>query len=524
MPDWQSAYPTTDLTELLLGRFAFACVDYRYPDATRYPTLPVRSQNGIIFSLRGRSYCCAPEIQVALDLGCEITVRHAIVIPHNPDERVFFPFIKESIRRRREAGSDIEKAFWKEVTNSCYGKTAQGLRQKRVFGLRTKKSEKIGPSAITNPFYAAHITSFVRAAVGEIMNRLPADKMVFSVTTDGFITNATAAEMQVAQEGPVMQLYRQTVRGLTGKEEAVSKKHSVKRLLGWRMRGQATLKPGDATDNSRFVLAKAGVRAPIEYREVEEQNDYMLKLFLERTSSTRMDIEVHTTMADMIKHGADLVSKKSSKSLSMDYDFKRRPHSVGISAITLKSGQKFDHIAFSTGPWRDVAEFKMVRATWEQYRRAEKVCLKSIEDYRRFAEFFEMMLSLPSGSKKYLRRSDKSGLQRLQRDLCRAFKHGKAGFPEMCEISARQFADVLNATSMSAHKVKTTVATVENGKRFKFKPQTTPPTPEVLQVLSELCVQFPTLEADTLLSSIRPEQVQLSKALQTTCPLIDRLP
>jgi hypothetical protein len=61
----------------------------------------------------------------------------------------------------------------------------------------------------------------------------------------------------------------------------VSEKYAVEQLLGWRMRGQATLKPGDATDAKRIVLAKAGVRSPIEYREVDEQNDYMIKVFFE---------------------------------------------------------------------------------------------------------------------------------------------------------------------------------------------------------------------------------------------------
>jgi hypothetical protein len=524
-PDWARIYPTTDLSVLALEEFGFGCVDYQFPEGTRNPTLPIRSPNGIIFPLAGRSYCSTPEIRVARDLGCEMRIRHAVIIPTDPSDRVFFPFIKDSIRRRREAVSDIEKAFWKQVTNSCYGKTAQGLREKRVFGLRTKKSEKMGPSAISNPFYAAYITSFVRAAVGEIMNRLPVNKMVFSVTTDGFITNANGEEMEAAKLGPVMQVYRHAVIDLTGKDESVSEKHAVKQLLGWRMRGQATLKPGDATDAKRIVLAKAGVRPPIEYREVDEQNDYMIKLFFERTSTTMVDIEVHSTMSDMIMHGADLISKKSSKRLSMDYDFKRCPHSVAMANVTLqKTGQRFDHIVFSTRPWRDISEFKMIRSMWEDYRRGQKVCLKTTDDFQEFAEFFDMMKSLPDGSKKYMRRSDKTGLQRLQRDLCRAFKNGKAGFPELSKLSARQFAEILNATSMATHGVITKVSDVENGKRFKFTANTTPPTKEVLRALRELRVHFLGLQGTSIVGTTAPDQVLLADALHTSCQFVDRLP
>ncbi len=62
----------------------------------------------------------------------------------------------------------IENEFWKELTNSCYGKTAQGLREKRVFSLRKRRGERIGESAISNPFYASYITSFVRAVVAKL--------------------------------------------------------------------------------------------------------------------------------------------------------------------------------------------------------------------------------------------------------------------------------------------------------------------------------------------------------------------
>jgi hypothetical protein len=526
-PDWGSIFPTTDLSTFSMDAFGFACVDFRFPEGTRYPTLPIRSPHGIIFPLAGRSYCSTPEIHLALDLGCEMQVRHGVVIPQDLNSKVFFPFIKDSIRRRREAkesGSDVGEKFWKEVSNSCYGKTAQGLREKRVFGLRTKRNERIGPSAISNPFYAAYITSFVRAAIGELMNSLPTNRMVFSVTTDGFTTNATAAEMEDAKTGPIMKLYRETVLALTGKDEAVSEKHAVKQLLGWRMRGQATLKPGDATDDKRIVLAKAGVRPPMEYKTPEEQNDYMVDLFFRRTPEMRSDIEVFTTMSDMIMHGADLVRKMTSKRLSMEYDFKRCPSAVGLAEVTLaKSGKIYEHIAFNTKPWRDVTEFKMVRAMWEDYRRGEKVCMTTIKHFSDFAEFFEMMKSLPDGSQKYLRRKDKTGLQRLRRDICRAYKHGEAGFPKEPQLSARELAELLNSTSMQSHGIKTEIEDVENGKRTAFKPHTSPPTKEVLRVLRELKGTFPGLDDAALVGAISPDQVMLSAALRTECQFIDQL-
>ena len=122
-----------------------------------------------------------------------------------------------------------------------------------MFNLRKRRNDRIGESAISNPLYAAYITSFVRAVVGEIMNGIPDDKMVFSVTTDGFITNATVEEMEIAKSGAISQKFAEARLALTGDPEVLSEKHRVRQILGWRTRGQATMKPGrTSTANALF--------------------------------------------------------------------------------------------------------------------------------------------------------------------------------------------------------------------------------------------------------------------------------
>ena len=142
-----------------------------------------------------------------------------------------------------------------------------------------------------------------------------------------------------------------------------------------------------------------------------------------------------------------------------------------------------------------------------------------------FAEHFEMMKSLPDGSKRYFRKDDKAGLRRLRRDLCRAYKHGEAGFDKVERYSAPEFAAILNSTSMVKFGVRTKVSDVENGKRERaaFKPNCTPPTKEVQAVISELQVHFPELDATVLVGSIAPNDVLLSPALTVECPFVRRL-
>ena len=89
--------------------------------------------------------CSAPELYVARKLGAEIlTIRHGVIVPSNPERRVFGSFIADCIKRSSEhPKKSIDALFWKELSNSTYGKTAQGLREKRVFNLKTKLSVNI---------------------------------------------------------------------------------------------------------------------------------------------------------------------------------------------------------------------------------------------------------------------------------------------------------------------------------------------------------------------------------------------
>ena len=50
---------------------------------------------------------------------------------------------------------------------------------------------KLPESEITQPYFAAFITSYTRAVLGEILNGFSPDVQVFSVTTDGFLSNAS---------------------------------------------------------------------------------------------------------------------------------------------------------------------------------------------------------------------------------------------------------------------------------------------------------------------------------------------
>ncbi len=107
--DWRAIRPLASLTDVRDDDAAFVCVDFKFPDDTRYPTLPVRSQNGIIFPLTGRSYCARPEIELAQQLSCQLTLKHGVAVPQDRNDKVFFNFIKDTIRKRDEVTDQDRK-------------------------------------------------------------------------------------------------------------------------------------------------------------------------------------------------------------------------------------------------------------------------------------------------------------------------------------------------------------------------------------------------------------------------------
>ena len=344
--------------------------------------------------------------------------------------------------------------------------------------------------------------------------------MVFSVTTDGFITNASDEEIENAKQGPTASRYRAMVSALTGEDDMLKEKHAVRQLLGWRTRGQATLVPGDyKDDDSHIVIARAGLKPPIWATTVDEQNSWVVKTFFDRTPGMEIPVDTHVTLKEQLAHGADLVTKRVSRKTPMEFDFKRKPHAIReVTGFRPGSKRSYTHIVFSSVPWKDADEFRRVRSIFDDYRKKEGVCLKSIEDFKGFAEFVELMWAASPGMHHFSK--DPSGLSHLKRSLCRAFKMGLAGLRGLSDtITAGGFAELLTRVG-----IRTTVEDVENGKRSPFKPNSTPKTAPVINALRQLSIMFPLLETSVIVAEQQKGTgPALADAIDRKCQFVDRL-
>lgn len=502
-PDWRATKVTLDVADFTPSTLGIGRVEFKFPDSVRFPTLPVRTENGLIFPREGISDCAAPEIALAHSLGADLKIKHGVVIPTDDDIPIFGDFISGCIKKRLSYPKGSLKAlFWKELSNSSYGKTAQGLRQKRVYDLRDREMKPLPPSKITNPFFAAFITSFVRSNLGEIMNALPEEVCVFSCTTDGFLTNATELQIESASSGPISDLFRKSRAALTGDPTMLEIKHRVRQPLGWRTRGQATLKEGRTSqgDGMNIVLAKGGIYTASHLDDDRLQNDHIVKLFFDRSPDDQIPLRVKTGVRDIIEFDADLVEKSLSKRLNMEFDWKRRPVAAWVDP-------EYGHIAFSTEPWQTSDQFAKIREYWESFGIVNPRCIKTENDFREFGVYVLSQSALEQDDAKYLRKKNPD-ITRLRQMLCKAWRQSKAGLKHRVDgKSAQAFADILSAAGLPCKRTD-----VENARKA-FIPNMCPSTPAVMSTLSQLRYTLPNLDAQVLLST--GKGIDLVSALET---------
>lgn len=482
MPYWSAMRQTRDLDEFQPTTLGFAQVRFSFPAGTRFPCLPVCTLFGLIFPLTGISDCCSPEIYLALKMGARLEIVTGLMVPCDPLNPPFLPFIQHCTRERKShPKGSFEEALWKDVGNGLYGKLAQGLLMKRCYDSRADSYGVLPPSRITNPYFAAYTTSAVRAVMGELLHRLPADATVCNVTTDGFLTTASPEEVALAAAGPLGLLFARARQDICRDPKIIEVKHRIAQPLGWRTRGQATLEslPGEA-----LVLAKAGLKPPT--RDKAEQNQWIIEQFRSRTPESRYEFDVLRSMADMCRKGGDLVPEPIDRRLNMDFDWKRRPVNPCHRDI-----RGLPHLAFDSVPWESEALFIRCRERWDEFRR-DRV-LKTPAD---LTDFMDFLAAKPVPG---VRRSHRGGEVRLAvRMFLRAFVRDQWGLTS----DALSYPDLAAWLSECGYPCKREA--VENARRRNavLQPHAVRRTPAVLQFVAAVLGRFPSFDAEQLLEPV----------------------
>lgn len=483
--DYEQAYDCRDPQDYVGHVCGFAQVEFAFPESVRYPCLAVRhEERGLYFPRQGVCYGTAPEIALALALGAEVDIKHGFIVPwRDGDMRFMAPFVKRVRERRlhyKSEGRVFEEKLWKEIGNSVYGKTAQGLREKSTFDPRAGRGKTIPASDLTNPYIAAHVTGFIRAVVSEIIARLPDHRKLISVTTDGFLTDAEADEIDT--RGPLASRFQALLErvddGDGSKPSMLERKHRVRQVIAMKTRGQLTAEsyPGEEP-----VLAKAGVKPPMA--DKAQHNAYMVDLYLNRQPGQLHASKHLISIREQWKTEADLVELQRHQRLNLEFDFKRRP--VNPKMIEVLG---IEHLACDTVPWRTATEAELARAIFDGWRK--KNCLKTLEDFEDWEEFYTVRrLIRKTGIK--LTAEGTVGL--LRRMFLRAYTQGVWGTEKVFLSYAHL------AAWLTDRGYPTSEAEIKNSSRSKLVESVVPATAKVNALLVVLLELQPKLEVEKFL-------------------------
>lgn len=489
VPDYADMCMSTDPHDFIGHVMGFAYVDFTFPTGTRFPCIPVRSeQYGLRFPLSGLAYVTAPEIELALSMGATIHIEHGVIVPWLSGSEPLFEGFTRMIQllRREYPKKSLEEVMVKEIGNSLYGKLAQGLSDKTAFDTATGKSKKIGPSAVTNPYMAAHTTGLIRAVCGELLHRLPSHRVVVSVTTDGCLTDAPLEDLD--QAGPLCRRYQALCQRLHGDESGepvpmLELKHHARQVVSIKTRGQCTAIQGDTPP----VLAKAGVKCA---GPTEEQNEWIMGLYLEREPGQKIDASHLISLRTQWVTERDLIEIKKQVKLSYEFDQKRRL--VNPRMVEVAGGS---HIACDTVPWDDAGMADHCRARFDGWR--EDNCLKTMQDWASWEDYYESALAL-QGSK--MRVCEDGSLGVLTRILTRSLVQ-KAWFEHT--MSYREISTLLTSVGLTV-----SIDTCKNSKRAQLYEHVVPVTDKVLRVLALLLRQLPDYPLEPLFKPERLDEVK----------------
>lgn len=363
---------------------------FEFPEDVLYPTIPVKNNagNGIIFPRKGSpsellDRDCATritgvEIDTAMRLGCKIVIQDGIAFKMDNSFCPWEAFIVNTIKERRAAEKDgnlLMKQFWKEMMNSVYGKTAQGISDKATYDIESGKSQKLGQSKITSYPLVGIVTAHVRAVLGILMNEINSKfpgTFIGNITTDGFATNFPSDDdswKQITQsplvqnwlkarsrmEGypmdRILNIEEDKAKGIEEKKFMIETKHKVERYVGWRTRGQATLYMELTTpdkyrivesdhldkdeeldksigfpampEEKHIMHAKAGQRTPL----ADKGNAAVESVwwFLNRFPGLKYSLTYLSGVRSHAEKGMDTVNINTLRQVSMDFDLKRMP-------------------------------------------------------------------------------------------------------------------------------------------------------------------------------------------------------
>ncbi len=404
--DWEHCiameYKNTKLTPMMVRTPfdpVFAFIDFKFPDNVQYPCIPVTVDGSMIYPRSNEGYesvyASAPELYLALKLGAEITVKRIIIgnvlfdengVPSHSLFEVVRSFVNDrNLAKQTFSKGSLADLLLKEGANSIYGKTAQDVIDKTSWSAYAETMVNIGASQITSPYHACLTTAGVRCVLLSAMNQLSdLGYQVYSVTTDGFITNADLNTLEHLDLYGFTKLFQTARMMLVNDPTMWAIKHKQDDLVNLTTRGNASLIVGDKDLGILpGVMAHNSFVTGFDADSYKDRYSFITQV-LSRTGRLRTVTKSFVRFKDLAKRNnrLDFSVHAQERMLSMDFDMKRKPvESSLVNKILDIDGVTYDIGNIDTEPYDTISEYKFYKNTSRN--------MKVLRSYKDWVLFFD---------------------------------------------------------------------------------------------------------------------------------------
>ena len=389
----------------------YAYISFEFPEGTRYPCIPISHEGSLVFPRTSAGfegvYACGPDIYRALKMGARVYCqagyrgrirRRADGSPSQSLRETVFQLVQDRNTAKKIYGKgSIEELILKIMVNSIYGKTAQNVIVKHTWDGANQEYKDLGASIVTCPAHAAIITAGVRCVLIAAMTQLEQKGyQVYSVTTDGFISNAPLDVLSSLDLFGFADVFKEARLYLTaGQSDAMwEPKHTMTRFLNLGTR--ANVSPDDGG-----VCAHGGLVTGCIPDTLEDRVDYIRKV-ITRTGTVPSPHIEFANLKTLVMKSEDFHTYDCTTNISFDFDMKRKPMETTLRSVWVdaESGNYttaadalpgyYEMACFDTEAFASIAEY-------EKYRTIKSGC-EVLRTTAQWKKFF-VKAKCPAGSK-----------------------------------------------------------------------------------------------------------------------------
>ena len=400
----------------------YAYISFEFPEGTRYPCIPISHEGSLVFPRTSAGfegvYACGPDIYLALKMGAKVYCqagyrgrirRRSDGSPSQSLRETVFQLVQDRNTAKKIYGKgSIEELILKIMVNSIYGKTAQNVIVKHTWDGANQEYKDLGASIVTCPAHAAIITAGVRCVLIAAMTQLEQKGYrVYSVTTDGFISNAPLDVLSSLDLFGFADVFKEARLYLTaGQSDAMwEPKHTMTRFLNLGTRANVSPDAGG-------VCAHGGLVTGCIPDTLEDRADYIRKV-ITRTGTVASPHIEFANLKTLVTKSEDFHTYDCTTNISFDFDMKRKPMEATLGSVwvdaegggyTTSSDALpgyYEMACFDTEAFDSIAEYEKYRAI-----KANSEVLRTAAQWKKFF----VKAKCPAGSKNRVTDTDWSML------------------------------------------------------------------------------------------------------------------